>query len=363
MRFRVNFTLLGFFLLLGNILITLIGINVGSNPLIFMSSFIYALYIFNFLELIFYPFFLELELIAPFLVEENTEEVVVLRIKNNSFFPRRKFYILWEGEYIPGEIGKEEKYFILSCIFKKRGIKEFKNIWLKFTGTFGLCYIKRHYPLNSKTLVYPTFYQLYKELIILGDSGYSASTLTLSSQGEEFHSLRKYISGDPLRIIAWKASAKRGELLSKQFERLLRFEPIFLLDNLVPEIDNITIEEFDQLLRFVHSLVLPYIKQGLRVKIRTLYPKDIFIPQSWDDLKIFLANLELKKGKNKEDICNENFDLVFSLDYKFWKSKNCLQKRFVGVEFHKENLESSLSIFRKKDNPYDFLNLWGTKNE
>lgn len=364
MRFRINFTLLGFLLLIGNILITLIGINVGSTPLIFMSSFIYALYIFNFLELILQPFFLELELIAPSLVEENTENVLVLKMNNNSVFPRRKFYILWEKEYISGEIGKkEEKYFNLSYIFNRRGIKEFKGIWLKFTGTFGLFYIKSYYSLNSKTLVYPTFYQLYKELIIPGDSGYKTSTSTLSFIGEELHSLRKYTPGDPLRIIAWKASAKRGELISRQFERLARFEPIFLLDNLVSEIDNTAIEEFDQLLRFVHSVILPSLRQGLRIRIKTLYPKDIFIPQNWDDLKIFLANLELKRGIDKEEIYNEDFDLVFSLDYTFWESKNCLQKRFIGVEFHKENLESSLSIFRKKDNPYDFLNLWSAKND
>ncbi|MCX7845718.1 MAG: DUF58 domain-containing protein [Dictyoglomaceae bacterium] len=361
---RVNFTLLGFFLFVGNLLITFIGINVSSVPLILMSSFIYGLFIFSFLELIFQPVSLKLELMVPSLVEENKEETIFIKIRNDLFISKGKFFIVFRDKFIPCNIkGKEEKYFNFVYSFKKRGIEEFKNIWLKFTGAFGLLYIKKYFKVNAKTLVYPTYYQVYKEIIIPGDSGFKASISSFARFGEEIHSLRKYVQGDPLKIIAWKVSAKKGELISKQFEKLSIFEPVFLLDNSMIEVDSTTLEEFDQLLRFLHSITLSSLRQGLKVKIRVLSPWDLFIPQNWDDLKVFLAKIEMKKVNHKEIDLNENFDLIFSLDYDFWERRNCLHKKFLGVEFHKKNIESSLYIFKKDDNPYDFLNLWSINYE
>ncbi len=365
MKIRINFTLLGFFLFIGNLLITFIGINVGSVPLILMSSFIYGVFIFSFLELILQPFLLKLELMVPSLVEENKEEVIFLKVKNDFSFSKGKFFIFLKDIFIPCNIGgREEKYYNFTYLFKKRGIEEFKEIWIKFTGTFGLFYIKKHFPINAKTLVYPTYYQIHRELAIPGDSGYKTSISSFTRFGEEIHTLRKYSPGDPLRIIAWKTSAKKGELISKQFEKLSIFEAIFLLDNcLESEVDDISLKEFDQLLRFLHSIALSFLRRGLKVKIQTLYPKKMFIPQNWDDLKIFLAKLEIKRIKDKSLNLDENFSLVFSLDYSFWESKSHLQKKFIGVEFHKKDVESSLYIFKKEENPYDFLNLWSINYE
>ncbi|MEN2983421.1 MAG: DUF58 domain-containing protein [Dictyoglomaceae bacterium] len=364
MRISINFTLLGFFLFTGNLLITFIGINVSSVPLIFLSSFIYGLFIFSFLELIYQPLFLSLELKTPSLIEEKEEDMILIKIKNDGFLPKGRFFIILKDKYISCSIkGRGEIYLNFPFFFEKRGIENFKDLWIKFTGTFGLFYIKKYFSVNARTLIYPSYYQIYKEIVIPGDSGFKASISSFARFGEEVHSLRKYVQGDSLRIIAWKISAKKGELISKQFERLSILEPVFLLDNCVKEVDDTTLEEFDQLLRFLHSIALSSLKQGLKVKIKTFSPRNLFVPQSWDDLKIFLAELEIKRVNNKEINLNENFDLIFSLDYKFWENKHCSQKKFLGVEFHNRKIESSLYIFKKEDNPYDFLNLWSLNYE
>lgn len=48
--------------------------------------------------------------------------------------------------------------------------------------------------------------------------GGQASQPDRQYEGEEFHSLRPWRSGDPLHRIAWKASQRHGELLSRQFQ-------------------------------------------------------------------------------------------------------------------------------------------------
>ena len=48
--------------------------------------------------------------------------------------------------------------------------------------------------------------------------GAQAQQLANRSSGDELAALREYRSNDPPRAIAWKASARRGELLVKEFE-------------------------------------------------------------------------------------------------------------------------------------------------
>ena len=49
-------------------------------------------------------------------------------------------------------------------------------------------------------------------------------------QGEEFFSLREYIRGDEPRKIYWKGSARRGELVSKEFTDEVVFKILVAID-------------------------------------------------------------------------------------------------------------------------------------
>jgi len=40
----------------------------------------------------------------------------------------------------------------------------------------------------------------------------------IKGQGSDFYGLREYVSTDPLRVVNWKASARMGKLISKEFE-------------------------------------------------------------------------------------------------------------------------------------------------
>jgi uncharacterized protein (DUF58 family) len=40
----------------------------------------------------------------------------------------------------------------------------------------------------------------------------------VKGQGSDFYGLREYVTTDPLRVVNWKASARRGKLISKEFE-------------------------------------------------------------------------------------------------------------------------------------------------
>ncbi len=80
---------------------------------------------------------------------------------------------------------------------------------------FGLFEVWSWVNPEFAALVYP---RLEKNPPPLPRSGAQAYQLADRSSGDELAALREYQTGDPPRAIAWKASARRGELLVKEFE-------------------------------------------------------------------------------------------------------------------------------------------------
>lgn len=355
----INFTPLGFLLFFLNVIILLVGINVYSVPVILVSSFIFSLFLWNFLELIVQPLFLALEIKTPKLVMEGTSEKIYVIIENKGDIPKSQIYILLGKDkvFVGGLSRKEKKEIFLIYNFEKRGVVSFNKLKVRFTGSLGLLYLYKKYRVNSISYVYPLYYPLSKDLYLVGEGGTKTSFSIPSVQGEEFHSLRDYQPQDPLKIIAWKSSAKKGKLLSKSFERLTRKEIYILVDNVIEKIDKVAEKEFDELLRFVHSIALLSLFLNTKLFIKALTDKEYINLKSIEDLRIFLAEIDLKED-SKENYSNEHIgvDLVFSLDFLFWDNK-INYKNFIGVEFHKEKVFSkNFMIYTLKENPQEFLN-------
>ncbi|MFB6222458.1 MAG: DUF58 domain-containing protein [Haloarcula sp.] len=81
------------------------------------------------------------------------------------------------------------------------------------TVTDALGLVREEYTISDRTevLVYPPVYRL-------GGSEAFARTFTPTSEDRQsFDRLREYVSGDSLRDVHWKSSAKREDLLVKEF--------------------------------------------------------------------------------------------------------------------------------------------------
>jgi uncharacterized protein (DUF58 family) len=98
---------------------------------------------------------------------------------------------------------------------------------------FGLFYAWIWTNLEAKCLVYPA-----PELNPpdLPRDSQSEGKTTVITHGEDFHGLKPFNSGDPMRLIAWKKTAQTGELISREFQQtqgeklLLDFSHIQLAD-------------------------------------------------------------------------------------------------------------------------------------
>uniref|UniRef100_A0A7C3RL72 DUF58 domain-containing protein n=1 Tax=Dictyoglomus thermophilum TaxID=14 RepID=A0A7C3RL72_DICTH len=355
----INFTPLGFLLFFLDVIILLVSINVYSVPVILMSSFIFSLFLWNLLELILQPLFLTLEIKTPKLVMEGTSENICVFIENKGNIPKSQIYVLLGKDkvFVGGLSRKEKKEISLMYNFEKRGVTSFNKLRVKFTGSLGLLYLYKKYGVNGISYVYPLYYPLSKDLYLIGEGGTKTSFSIPSVQGEEFHSLRDYQPQDPLKVIAWKASAKKGKLLSKSFEKLTRKEIYILIDNKIGKKDKVAEKEFDELLRFVHSIALLSFFLNTKLFIRALTDKEYINLKNIEDLRIYLAEMDLKENSKEDCSYDHNkVDLVFSLDYLFWDGK-ISHKNFIGVEFHEENIFSkNFMIYTLKEDPQEFLN-------
>ncbi|KAA9399630.1 DUF58 domain-containing protein [Haloarcula sp. CBA1130] len=95
--------------------------------------------------------------------------------------------------------------------YAARGEQQVGPIEATVTDALGL--VAETYTIDSMTdvLVYPPVYQL---------GGQEAFTRTFSPESKDrqsFDRLREYVSGDSLRDVHWKSSAKREDLLVKEF--------------------------------------------------------------------------------------------------------------------------------------------------
>ncbi|HZP83222.1 MAG TPA: DUF58 domain-containing protein [Chthonomonadaceae bacterium] len=126
-----------------------------------------------------------------------------------------------------------------------RGDYTFGDVYLRVRGRLGLVHRLRRVPLPSAVKVYPNLLETAKFNLMarrgrLQQVGIRAARL--QGAGREFESLRDYMPDDELRRIDWKATARRGKLVARQYEVEKSQSVLLVLDvgrTMLAEIDGI----------------------------------------------------------------------------------------------------------------------------
>ena len=107
-----------------------------------------------------------------------------------------------------------------SCTPRKRGQYFIERAYLEAASPLGFWSARASHPLRSELRVYPNLFDERKNVAALflrrGDLG--IHTQRQAGQGRDFEKLRAYIPGDSVNEIHWKASAKRGQPVTKVFQ-------------------------------------------------------------------------------------------------------------------------------------------------
>jgi uncharacterized protein (DUF58 family) len=165
---------------------------------------------------------------VPVRLSNGEENEIELTVRNSFFFPVSMIVIdelpiqlqirNWKRKLFlkPGERIK------LNYQFRplKRGEYLFGDIHLYvYTPLRVIC---RKFSVNAETIVpvYPAFFQLKKyELLsnatLVNESG--TKRIKKIGQSMEFEQIKEYVSGDDIRTLNWKASARKGGLMVNNF--------------------------------------------------------------------------------------------------------------------------------------------------
>ena len=157
--------------------------------------------------------------------DENKIELVV---KNEFSFPVHVDVIdelpeqfqqrKWRRHlFLKGKQLKRIQYFLRPL---QRGEYDFGDIHLFITSP--LQFVSRRFTSHvTETIpVYPSFMQLYKyellsNAVIQHESG--SSRMRKIGQSMEFEQIKEYVTGDDIRTLNWKASARKGNLMINNF--------------------------------------------------------------------------------------------------------------------------------------------------
>ena len=114
---------------------------------------------------------------------------------------------------------------------KSRGDCEMGMLYLRYRSPLGIVERWARAPLTQTVRVYPALRTAGEQEIFLARSRQIDLQLRRAQQrglGRDFESLRDYREGDDLRDICWTATARRGSLVTRQYQTE-RSQPVWLV--------------------------------------------------------------------------------------------------------------------------------------
>jgi uncharacterized protein (DUF58 family) len=114
----------------------------------------------------------------------------------------------------------------------RRGQHAFGPITVRWRSPLGLWERQRHLPCAGSVRVYPDFEQLRRldlETRLVQERAPVRSRRRPGGENE-FERLRPYVPGDPMKHIDWKATARRRELVTREYGQEANQNVLFLLD-------------------------------------------------------------------------------------------------------------------------------------
>lgn len=131
---------------------------------------------------------------------------------------------------LPPRSEREITYYLTP---PNRGDHEFGDIYARFFGPLGMLVRQVKYPSRSSVKVYPNLLDLRQYEINLRRQHAvqpGQKLVKIRGRGTEFESLRDYVRDDEFRAVDWKASARRGRLVSREYQEEKSQNVLIVLD-------------------------------------------------------------------------------------------------------------------------------------
>lgn len=239
---------------------------------------------------------------------------VSVKVKRNSYFPI--FYLLIEDQLDEPLKSSEQKMKAKTLVlpgFKRefsyeymidelpRGEHIFHSFIVRTGDLLGLVEKEKVHQNKSKIIVYPAYTELfYRPFETHFDQGMTASRERVQRDTTLAIGVRDYQPGDRFSWINWKATAKRNEIMTKEFEQRQSHD-VFVVMDCMPD------KHFEAIVSFTASLLRAVLKKGAQTGLLTISRERASFPirggeNQLHQLFYHLAKIEAKSPSSFEKV-------------------------------------------------------------
>jgi uncharacterized protein (DUF58 family) len=240
-------------------------------------------------------------------IENDNRNVKQLRL--GLAFPRQ---IVSPKQDLVADLPAETTNSLIAWPFKalKQGLYVIENIYLETSSRMGFWSLRRAQSSRVEIRVYPDLLSEGKKLGgLFLNRGIGTHAQRQVGKGREFEQLREYLPGDSYEDIHWKATARRGQPITKvyQIERIQQIYVIVDGSRLSTRISNHTgrsLSDSSQAWLEEHATILErYAVAALVMGIASARQADEFGLLAFDDrVRKFVR---AKSGKAHYDVCRD----------------------------------------------------------
>lgn len=152
--------------------------------------------------------------------------------------------VLQHGAYFPAIPPGEARAELIAQSFARRGLYHLEGLRLSTQFPFGFFRRGERISVSGDLLVYPAIREISSDLHLLP---FLPGKLEgkRPGQGESLYEIRNYHEGESARLIHWKATAKTGRLLAREYAREEESEFCLILDTAMrlPRQDGVDVFE------------------------------------------------------------------------------------------------------------------------
>ncbi len=229
-----HLTLEGIYLVLAGLAVGIFSLNLTTSQSYVFWSGLFALGLTAFISNSFHRFTICIKRSIPkkvaadtvvnySVVVENTGTKDILNLyvrEENAPWNVRPHHERLRGGYISRIKAGESIEVKMQAAFLHRGVYLLPTVRAEYIDSFGLTRSGRSFQVEDQVTVYPRTYPVATVELSRASVYQPGGVPLAASVGEspEFRSLRKYQAGDPIRHLSWKAWARHGQPIVREFQ-------------------------------------------------------------------------------------------------------------------------------------------------
>ena len=177
--------------------------------------------------------------------------------------------VLHHPAYFPIVAPGERRSELLVQSFSRRGPYRLDGFRISTRYPFGLFRRGERMRAQGEVLVYPHVHEVSSYFHLLPFLPGRLEGLHIG-QGESLYSIRKYREGESARVVDWKATAKTGTLMSREYAREEESSVCLILDTIIHQpARSDSLQQFEKAVSLAASLAVHFSDEDAELELLT----------------------------------------------------------------------------------------------